>query len=68
MARRRRSPSTWKRCAASSRATPSLQADVFRNVAAAADAAPTTTNRLLLALALATPTHPSSDARKRSGS
>ena len=38
-----------------------MQADVFRNVAAAADAAPTTTNRLMLALALATPTHPSSD-------
>jgi hypothetical protein len=37
------------------------QADVFRNVAAQADAAPTTTNRLLLALALATPTHPSTD-------
>jgi hypothetical protein len=40
---------------------PVLQADVFRNVAAAADAAPTTTNRLMLALALATPTHPSSN-------
>lgn len=38
------------------------QADVFRNVTAAADASPTTTNRLTLALALATPTHPSSDA------
>ena len=35
-----------------------VQADVFRNVSAAADAAPTTTNRLMLALALATPTHP----------
>jgi len=41
---------------------PVLQADVFRNVAAQADAAPTTTNRLMLALALATPTHPSSNA------
>jgi hypothetical protein len=41
---------------------PVLQADVFRNVAAAADSSPTTTNRLMLALALATPTHPSSDA------
>lgn len=38
-----------------------VQADVFRNIAAAADASPTTTNRLLLALAMATPTHPSSD-------
>jgi hypothetical protein len=38
-----------------------VQADVFRNVAAAADSTPTTTNRLMLALALATPTHPSSD-------
>jgi hypothetical protein len=36
------------------------KADVFRNVAAAADTAPTTTNRLNLALALATPGHPSS--------
>ncbi len=41
---------------------PVVQADVFRNVAAAADRSPTTTNRLMLALALATPTHPSSDA------
>jgi hypothetical protein len=41
---------------------PVLQADVFRNVAAQADSAPTTTNRLMLALALATPTHPSSNA------
>ena len=41
---------------------PVLQADVFRNVAAQADAAPTTTNRLMMALALATPTHPSSNA------
>jgi hypothetical protein len=40
---------------------PVVQADVFRNVAAAADSTPTTTNRLMLALALATPTHPSSD-------
>jgi hypothetical protein len=38
-----------------------VKADVFRSVAAAADAAPTTTNRLNLALALATPGHPSSD-------
>jgi hypothetical protein len=43
---------------------PVLQADVFRNVAAQADAAPTTTNRLMLALALATPTHPSSNAEE----
>src|SRR6186713_3261059 len=43
---------------------PVVQADVFRNVATAADAAPTTTNRLMLALALATPTHPSSDEAK----
>jgi hypothetical protein len=40
---------------------PVVQADVFRNVAAAADSSPTTTNRLMLALALATPTHPASD-------
>jgi cell division septum initiation protein DivIVA len=38
-----------------------VKADVFRNVAAAADAAPTTSNRLNLALALATPGHPASD-------
>src|SRR5436190_5050129 len=38
-----------------------LKADVFRNVAAAADTSPTTTNRLNLALALATPGHPSSN-------
>jgi hypothetical protein len=38
-----------------------VQADVFRNVYAMADASPTTTNRLNLALALATPKHPSSD-------
>src|SRR5688500_16300032 len=41
---------------------PVLQADVFRNVAAQADAAPTTTNRLMMALALATPSHPASNA------
>ena len=40
---------------------PVVQADVFGGVAAAADASPTTTNRLMLALALATPTHPASD-------
>jgi hypothetical protein len=40
---------------------PVVQADVFRDVATAADASPTTTNRLMLALALATPTHPASD-------
>jgi hypothetical protein len=44
-----------------------LQADVFRNVAAAADIAPTTTNRLMFALALATPTHPSSNATQAQG-
>jgi hypothetical protein len=38
------------------------QADVFRGIANAADAAPTTTNRLRLALALATPAHPATDA------
>jgi hypothetical protein len=38
-----------------------VQADVFRTIAAAADAAPTTTNRLRLALALATPTHAASN-------
>jgi hypothetical protein len=38
------------------------KADAFRNAAAAADAEPTTTNRLNLALALATPGHPSSNA------
>jgi len=43
---------------------PVEQADVFRTVSAAADASPTTTNRLMLALALATPTHPSSDEAK----
>ena len=40
---------------------PVVQADAFRGVAAAADASPTTTNRLMLALALATPTHPAND-------
>jgi hypothetical protein len=44
-----------------------LQADVFRDVAAAAEIAPTTTNRLLYALALATPTHPSSNATQAQG-
>jgi hypothetical protein len=39
-----------------------VQADTFRNAAAAAEVAPTTTNRLNLALALATPGHPSTDA------
>jgi hypothetical protein len=39
-----------------------VQADVFRGIAAAADAAPTTTNRLRLALALATPAHPATNA------
>jgi hypothetical protein len=38
-----------------------VKADTFRNVAAAADAAPTTTNRLNLALALATPGHPANN-------
>lgn len=38
-----------------------VKADVFRNVSAAADSAPTTTNRLNLALALATPGHPSTN-------
>jgi hypothetical protein len=38
-----------------------VQADVFRNLSAAADASPTTTNRLRLALALATPSHPGSN-------
>jgi hypothetical protein len=35
-----------------------VQADVFRSITVAADTSPTTTNRLMLALALATPTHP----------
>lgn len=38
-----------------------VKADTFRNVAAAADVSPTTTNRLNLALALATPGHPASN-------
>jgi hypothetical protein len=38
------------------------QAEIFGEVADAADIAPTTTNRLKYALALATPGHPSSDA------
>ena len=38
-----------------------VQADAFRSIAAAADSAPTTTNRLRLALALATPTHAGSN-------
>jgi hypothetical protein len=46
---------------------PVVQADVFRNVAAAADASPTTTNRLMLALALATSTHPASDDAQAQG-
>jgi len=37
------------------------QADAFRAAASAADAAPTTTNQMNLALALATPGHPSSN-------
>jgi hypothetical protein len=40
---------------------PVVQADAFRSAADAASAAPTTTNRLRLALALATPGHPSSN-------
>ena len=38
------------------------QAEAFRNAANAAELAPTTTNRLKLALALATPAHAASDA------
>jgi len=41
---------------------PVVQADAFRRAAEAANSAPTTTNRLRLALALATPGHPSSNA------
>jgi hypothetical protein len=41
---------------------PVTQAQTFRSVAPSADAAPTTTNRLKLALALAIPGHPSADA------
>jgi hypothetical protein len=37
------------------------QADAFRNAEEAVEASPTTTNRLNLALALATPGHPSTD-------
>jgi hypothetical protein len=40
---------------------PVVQADAFRAAAQAAEAEPTTSNRLNLALALAAPTHPSSD-------
>jgi hypothetical protein len=43
------------------------QADAFRSAATAADNAPTTTNRLNLALALATPGHPSSNPREAQG-
>lgn len=39
-----------------------VQADVFRTIAAAVDSAPTTTNRLRFALALATPTHAATNA------
>jgi len=41
---------------------PVVQTDAFRRAAEAANSAPTTTNRLRLALALATPGHPSSNA------
>jgi hypothetical protein len=41
---------------------PVLQAEVFENAAMAAEVAPTTTNRLRLALGLATPGHPAADA------
>jgi hypothetical protein len=41
---------------------PVLQADAFRRAEEAASNAPTTTNRLNVALALATPGHPSSNA------
>jgi hypothetical protein len=40
---------------------PVAQADAFRNAELAVESAPTTTNRLNLALALATPGHPSSN-------
>jgi hypothetical protein len=43
---------------------PVLQADTFRNAETAAEASPTTTNRLNYALALATPGHPSSNAEE----
>ncbi|HVS23335.1 MAG TPA: hypothetical protein VMU03_06380 [Gammaproteobacteria bacterium] len=39
-----------------------MQADAFRRAQEAAETAPTTTNRLRFALALATPGHPSSNA------
>jgi hypothetical protein len=41
---------------------PVTQADAFSNAEQAVESAPTTTNRLNLALALATPGHPSSNA------
>ena len=40
---------------------PVIQVDAFRRAADAANSAPTTTNRLRLALALATPGHPSNN-------
>jgi len=40
---------------------PVVQADAFRRASDAANSSPTTTNRLRLALALATPGHPSSN-------
>jgi hypothetical protein len=40
------------------------QADVFRGVATAADVSPTTTNRLMLAFALATPSHAATDPQR----
>lgn len=43
------------------------QAETFRAVSNSVKAAPTTTNRLKLALALATPGHPSSDAAAAQG-
>ncbi|HET8698544.1 MAG TPA: hypothetical protein VFO94_13710, partial [Gammaproteobacteria bacterium] len=43
---------------------PVAQADAFRAAENAVEAAPTTTNRLNLALALATPGHPSSNPRE----
>jgi hypothetical protein len=44
-----------------------MQAEIFRSVSATADAAPTTANRLMLGLVLATPTHPASDAAQAQG-
>lgn len=44
-----------------------VQAEIFRSVSATADAAPTTANRLMLGLVLATPTHPASDAAQAQG-